>query len=122
MPALHGSIALGDHWHLGLSVTSPWGLVTRYSVDFIGRYHALTSSLRTLNIVPSVSWRPQPNLAIGAGLQIQYADARLSQAVDFGAVGFLNPALRRAGYHPGAADGRTTVTGDDVAVGWQAGI
>ena len=122
VPALHGSIALGDHWHLGLSVTSPWGLVTRYSVDFIGRYHALTSSLRTLNIVPSVSWRPQPNLAIGAGLQIQYADARLSQAVDFGAVGFLNPALRRAGYHPGTADGRTTVTGDDVAVGWQAGI
>lgn len=56
----------------------------RYPADFIGRYHALTSSLRTLNIVPSVSWRPRPNLASGARLQRRYADARLSQAVDFG--------------------------------------
>jgi long-chain fatty acid transport protein len=121
LPAMHGSIALGDRWHLGLSVTSPWGLVTKYPADFIGRYHALTSSLKTVNIAPSVSWRPLPNLAIGAGLQIQYADARLSQAADLGAVGFLNPALRRAGFRPGGADGRATVTGSDTAVGWQVG-
>jgi long-chain fatty acid transport protein len=121
LPALYGSVALGEHWHLGLSITSPWGLVTKYPADFIGRYHALTSSLRTVNITPSVAWRPLPNLAIGVGLQIQYADARLSQAVDLGAVGFLNLGLRRAGFRPGAADARATVTGDDIAVGWQVG-
>ncbi|MBL6082693.1 outer membrane protein transport protein [Belnapia sp. T18] len=121
VPALHGSVALGERWHLGISVTSPWGLVTKYPADFIGRYHALTSSLRTINITPSVAWRPLPNLAVGAGLQIQYADARLSQAVDLGAVGFLNPALRRAGFRPGVADSRATVTGDDTAFGWQVG-
>ena len=111
VPALHATTALGAELRLGLSITSPWGLVTKYPSDFIGRYYAQTSSLRTINIAPAVSWQVRPNLAFGAALQIQYASARLSQAFDFGAL------IRR----PGFADGRTTVTGDNTAVGWQIG-
>jgi long-chain fatty acid transport protein len=107
LPALHVSTALGEDWRLGLSVTAPWGLSTKYPADFIGRYHALTSSLRTINVAPSVAWRPLPNLALGGALQIQYADARQSTALDFGA--------------PRLADGRATFTGDETAVGWQVG-
>ena len=121
VPALYGTTALAEDWRLGVSVTSPWGLVTKYPADFIGRYHALTSSLKTFNIAPAVSWRPLPNLSLGAALQIQYADARLSNAVDFGSVGFLNPQLRALGFRPGAADGRSTIDGDSTAVGWQLG-
>jgi long-chain fatty acid transport protein len=91
--------------------------VTKSPADAISRYHALTSSLRTVDIVPALSWRPLPNLAIGAGLQIQYATARLSNAVDFGAVG----AAARLPFLPGSRDGRATVTGNDTAVGWQIG-
>jgi long-chain fatty acid transport protein len=121
LPAFHASTALADNWRLGFSVTSPWGLVTKYPADSIGRYHALTSSLRTINLAPSIAWRPLPNLAFGTALQIQHADARLSNAVDFGAIGFLNPALRTAGSRPGLADGRATLTGDNTAVGWRIG-
>lgn len=118
VPALYGTAAVGDAWRLGLSVTAPWGLVTKYPADFIGRYHALTSSLKTINIAPAISWRPMPNLAVGVALQIQYADARLSNAVDFGSIGALS---RIPGFVPGARDGRGTITGDDTAVGWQIG-
>ena len=121
VPAFHASTALGEQWHLGLSLTSPWGLVTKYDNGFIGRYHAITSSLRTINVTPAVAWRPVPELSIGVALQIQYAAARLSSDVDFGAIGALTPALSRAGFRPGSADGRSTVTGNDTAFGWLIG-
>jgi len=117
VPAGYASTALGQDWRLGLSVTAPWGLVTKSANDAISRYHALTSSLRTTDISPAVSWRPLPNLAFGAALNIQYASARLSSAVDFGAVG----AAARLPFIPGSRDGRSTVTGDDTSVGWQLG-
>lgn len=121
VPALYASTGLAPGWRVGIGITSPFGLVTKYPADFVGRYHALTSSLRTINVTPSVSWQPTPTLAFGAGLQIQHASAKLSSAVDFGGVGFLNPQLRAAGFRPGAFDGRSTIDGTDLAVGWQLG-
>ncbi|MES2710670.1 MAG: TonB-dependent receptor [Pseudomonadota bacterium] len=117
IPAFYTSIALGTDWHVGLAITSPFGLVTKYDSDFIGRYHGLTSELRTINITPSVAWRPIETLSIGAGLQIQHADARISNAVDFGAI----LAGRGARVTPGSLDGRATLSGDDLAFGWQVG-
>jgi long-chain fatty acid transport protein len=121
VPAFYASTALNEQWRLGLAVTSPWGLVTKYPDDYIGRYHALTSSLRTINITPTLAWRPLPNLSIGVGLQIEYATARLSNAVDFGAVGALTPALFAAGFRPGRFDGRGTISGESTDLGWQIG-
>ncbi|MBR0643207.1 OmpP1/FadL family transporter [Plastoroseomonas hellenica] len=117
VPATYATVALGDQWHIGLGITSPFGLITKYGPDFVGRYHAQTTSLRTINITPAVSWRPTETFSIGAGLQIQYADARLSSAVDFGGV----LAGRGAAVLPGSRDGRSTLTGDDTAIGWQIG-
>jgi long-chain fatty acid transport protein len=118
VPAFYATTALSDQWRFGVGMSSPWGLVTKYPNDYIGRYHALTSSLKTLNITPSISYRPLPNLAFGAAAQIQYADARLSSAVDFGSIGTI---ARIPGYAPGRFDGRSTIRGDDTAVGFQLG-
>jgi long-chain fatty acid transport protein len=120
VPAVYTSAQLSPEWAIGLSVTSPFGLVTKYDNDFIGRYHALTSTLRTINVAPTVSYRPLPWLSIGASLQIQHAYARISQAVDFGAAGAL-AGLGPFGILPGTRDGRGTVRGDDIAVGWTVG-
>lgn len=119
VPATYATTELAPGWRFGLAVTSPWGLVTKNPADSIARYHALTSSLRTVNITPAVSWQALPNLAIGAGLQVQYASARLSSGLDFGAVG---AAQRIPGFAPGTRDGRSTVTGNDTAVGFQVGM
>ncbi len=118
VPALYSTLQFAPDWHFGLSVTSPWGLVTKQAEDSIARYHALTSSLKTVNITPAVSWQVLPSVSIGAGLQIQYASARLSNAVDFGAIG---AAQRIPGFVPGARDGRGTVTGDNTSVGFTLG-
>ena len=120
VPAVYTTAQLSPEWAIGLSVTSPFGLVTKYDTDFIGRYHALTSSLRTINVAPTVSYRPLPWISIGASLQIQHATARISNAVDFGAAGAL-AGLGPFGFAPGRFDGRATVRGDDIAVGWTVG-
>ncbi|WP_376087570.1 OmpP1/FadL family transporter [Roseomonas sp. CCTCC AB2023176] len=123
VPSSYATHRLNDQVAFGLAFSAPFGLVTKYPGDSIGRYQALTSSLRTVNVTPSVSVRPLPNLSIGVGLQFQYASARLSNAVDFGAIGAAaSPAFRALGFAPGNRDGRATVEGTDWDIGWQVGV
>jgi long-chain fatty acid transport protein len=120
--SIYGSLPLGERVRLGLSVTEPFGLVTKYPADYIGRYHALTSFLRTIDITPSIAWRPLDNLSLGASLIIQQADAHLSNAVDGGAVILAqNPAAALLGVRPGGADFRSTLRGSSTGVGFQLG-
>ncbi|WP_158292193.1 OmpP1/FadL family transporter [Paracraurococcus ruber] len=118
VPATYATIQLAPDWHFGVGITVPWGLVTKSPADSIARYHALTSSLRTVNVTPALSWQALPNLSLGIGLQVQYASARLSTGIDYGAIG---AAQRIPGFVPGARDGRSTVTGTDTTVGVQLG-
>jgi len=96
----------------GLSVTTPFGLATQYDDNWVGRYHAVESDVKTININPSFSARVSDKLLLGAGLNIQYIDVTLSSAVDFGS--FLGA--------PQAIDGFAKLTGDDISVGWNIGM
>jgi len=96
----------------GLSVTTPFGLATQYDDNWVGRYHAVESDVKTININPSISSRVNDKLLLGAGLNIQYVDVILSSAIDFGS--FLGS--------PQAVDGFARLTGDDISVGWNIGM
>lgn len=117
--SLYATAEITPEWHVGLAVSAPYGLTTKYDTTSIARNYALTSFLRTYNITPSVAWQPLPELSVSAGLQIQVADARLSNAVDFGTLG---AGLRIPGFVPGQGSGIATLKGDDTAVGWQVGL
>ncbi|HEX5515091.1 MAG TPA: porin [Gammaproteobacteria bacterium] len=119
VPALYGVLPLDLNLSAGLAITSPWGLSTNYRSDWIGRYYALNSKLRTVNITPSLAWRPLPNLSLGLGFQAQYAKADLSNAIDFGTLG---AAARLPGALPGRQDGKARVKGQDWGYGFTAGI
>ena len=82
----YGDLSVG----IGLSV--PWGLETDYNPGWVGRYQALRSKLTTYDIQPTVAYRLWDRLSLGASVDIQYASARLTRAVDFGALG-LQQAL-----------------------------
>ena len=107
VPAGYFVYSINDDLKVGLSANGPWGLVTDYGDSWIARYHGIRSDLRTYNFVPTVSYRINPMITIGGGVQIQYAKAKLSQSSDFGA--------SRLG-RPGALDVKSDVTGDDW--GW----
>jgi long-chain fatty acid transport protein len=72
---------------VGVGLSAPFGLETDYDPGWVGRYAALRTKLITLDIQPTVAYRVFDRLSIGASLDIQYASARLSQAIDFGGIG-----------------------------------
>jgi len=96
---------------LGVGVNSPFGLKTEYDYGWVGRYQALTSDLKSLNINPSLAWKVNDWLSLGAGFSAMWLKADLSNAVDFG-------TLLKA---PQALDGQVRLTGDDWGWGWNLG-
>ncbi|WP_404378790.1 OmpP1/FadL family transporter [Caenispirillum salinarum] len=119
IPAAYAMYDVSDDWKIGLAVNVPFGLVTDYSDNWVGRYHALKSDLRTIAIQPSVAHKVNDWLSVGGGLVVQHAEAELTKAVDFGTIGagFGIPGLT-----PGLNDGKTKVTGEDFSVGYTLGI
>ena len=43
VPNLYYMYRLSDQWKAGIGVTAPYGLVTEYDQDWVGRYYALTA-------------------------------------------------------------------------------
>ena len=121
LPSFFSVAPIGDDWRVGVAFTNPWGLATNYPNDSTQRYHALSSKLATYNLEPAVSYKVSPALAIGAGVQIQYITARLTNAVDYGAVGTAAGVGRLTG-GLGAADGRATLDANDWAASFHIGF
>lgn len=112
IPTLYLTTGVTDRLKLGLAVGVPFGLGTEYDSDWVGRYQAIKSDISVVNINPAIAYRLTDTLSIGAGVDIQYLDAELSNAVDFGSfLGF-----------PQALDGRATLSGDNWAVGYNLGL
>ncbi|WP_299620974.1 OmpP1/FadL family transporter [Pelagibius sp.] len=114
--ATYAMISPAEDLRLGLGVTAPFGLKTSNEEGWIGRYHALDSRLTTLNINPTLAYRINSYLSVGAGFVAQYADAKLSNAIDFGTIG------AGLGGTPGAEDGRAVVRADDWGFGFTLGL
>ena len=81
VPNAHAVWKLNDKFNLGISVTSPWGLVTDNDSDFAGRFYGTTSKIQTINLKPVLAYRFDNGLSVGFGPQIQQMDASLSKAV-----------------------------------------
>ncbi len=117
---------------IGLGVTAPWGLVTEYDAGWVGRFQAIKSSIKTINVNPSVSWKASDSLALGLGLNVQHMSAEFTNQVNYagallsaaalngiapGSAGFNAIAAATAGLESGAR-----VKGSDNAYGWNAGL
>lgn len=114
IPMLYGMMNLRPDLRLGLSITVPWGLSTSYPSEWIGRYHALDSEIKSLNFTMVLAHQLTNKLSIAGGPQAQYLHANLSSAIDFGSVLIGTPSL--------ALDGKTEVTGDDWGYGYKIGL
>ena len=109
----------------GLGINSPFGLVTKYDDNWLGRYSEVTTSLKTVNVNPSIAYRVNDLLSIGFGVNAQYVRAKLRQAIDFGSVcvaAIGAAACGGLGLAVQANDGTGYVSGWDVGFGYNAGI
>lgn len=70
---------VNDKLVLGLALVSPFGLTTDYNEDSVLRFDALNSSVRTVDIVPTIAYSFNDHFIVGAGFQAQYMKAHFSQ-------------------------------------------
>ena len=93
-------VPINKEWTFGLGVNAPFGLVTEYDSGWLGRYQAIKSDIKTMNINPAISWQVLPKLSLGAGASYQQIKANVHQQ---------RQLLRRAAQGrggPSRADGR----------------
>jgi long-chain fatty acid transport protein len=119
VPAFYAMLPLSADLRLGLGINAPFGQETRFPADWIGRYHALRSELRTVNLNPALAFRVNRFLTLGAGLQIQRIETALSNAIDFGMIG---AAAGIPGAVPAAQNGEARVRGEDWSLGFNLGL
>ncbi len=82
VPSGYFSYQINPSLWVGLSVNAPFGLSVSFPNAWAGRdYAAGDSHLRTYNATPSVAYRINDWISVGAGVQFQYADAALSRGV-----------------------------------------
>jgi long-chain fatty acid transport protein len=134
IPQLYAVMPLSKALAVGMTVNVPFGLKTQYDNGWMGRFQALTSEVRAFNFNPALSYRVSDQLWLGAGLNIQYLDADLTNAFNYAAVvvqgataNNVPPAQIAAWLNPSSPitiaglQGSASVTGSDTAMGWNVG-
>jgi long-chain fatty acid transport protein len=106
-PDAAAAFRLGRHLAIGIVLASPFSYTSDYDPAGWERYSAIRTRLFTIDVQPSIAWSPTPALSIGAGVNADYADALLSNAL---------PNLA-----PGSPDARLTLKGKGWDFGWSAG-
>ncbi len=128
VPNLYITHRLNNSWALGLGLNAPFGLTTDYNNNWVGRYTAVKSELLTVNINPSIAYRMSDQFSVGVGMNVQYADVELTNALDSSTICLATAAAPVCGANwglgtPGnrAVDSKQKLTGDDWSLGWNFG-
>ncbi len=120
LPTLYYAADVNDHVKIGLGVFSPFGLKTEYDSQWVGRYDAIKSELKTININPALAFKVDDRLSLGFGINAQYISAELSNALDFGSVCAMAAIDTCAA--PQARDGELNLKGNDWGWGYNLGL
>lgn len=84
LPEFNVMYSVSPKLKLGLSVNVPFGLTTEYDSNWIGRYHALKSELKTIDVAPSIAYKVTDSFSVGVAFVLRKAEAELTNAVDYG--------------------------------------
>lgn len=89
----------------GIGISAPFGLGSEYDDGYFARYDSTDTSLKTINIQPSLAYKATDWLSVGGGIDVQYADANLkSNASNV------------------VSEGLSTLKGDDWSLGYNIGL
>lgn len=106
---------------LGLGINAPFGLTTEWEADWVGRFHAIKSEVKTINVNPTLAWKINNVVSVGGGVSLQRLSAELSNAVSYRAVALATGNAGLIGATPAGAEGPAVVEGDDLGWGWNLG-
>ncbi len=85
VPNVYFAMDVAPNWKAGVGVSVPFGLKTEYDPNWIGRFQAIKSDIKTYNINPSVSYKLDDKMSFGFGLNYQRIEAEFTNAINIGA-------------------------------------
>ncbi|NPA71589.1 MAG: transporter [Gammaproteobacteria bacterium] len=111
VPNFYWKGKLSDY-DIGLGVTVPFGQHVSYDDQWVGRYHATETNLKTLNLNPAMAKKINDQLSIGFGLNAQYVNLIMESK--------LNNALVTGGVDTSTANAK--LEADSWAFGYNLGL
>ncbi len=99
--------SLSGELKLGIGINAPFGLATKYSDDWVGKYQSVEAEIVTVNVNPAIAWKATSDLSLGFGINIQYIEATLNNRIDFSLLG--------------GPDGFAHLEADDISYGFNLG-
>ena len=136
LPSLYLTHELNDEIDVGFGVHAPYGLAADYDDDFVGRFFADETELTAIAFTPSISVSNGRGLSMGVGLNVIYAEGRLTryqdlagqvyqtasaQAIEAGASQQQADQLARQAVN-GAPEPYADIEGDDMGVTFRVGF
>lgn len=126
LPNFYFTHEVSDTIDVGFGIHAPYGLAADYENDFVGRYFADETELTAIAFTPSVAINNGQGLSMGIGLNIMYAEGRLSKFQDYSGAYFLAQQKANAAgvplngepFKPGYAD----IEGDDIGITARVGF
>lgn len=95
---------------IGYGLSTPFGLSNYYGPTAFSRYDSTKTRLATFNHSLVAAYKASDKISIGGGIDVQQAAAKLDRSV----------LITSAG--PVLLDAQTSLKGDDVSIGWNAGV
>lgn len=100
------SAQLSDSLWAGIGVTAPFGLASEYDDGWFGRFDSTKTELTVIDVQPTIAYKVNNWLSLGAGVNIQHASADLRNAQVLGA----------------GIEGTSKLEGDDISAGYSFGV
>ena len=69
---------VNDKLTVGAALNVPFGMITKYDTRWSGADHGVTSKVITATLTPMAAYKLTDKLSVGAGVQMQYIKARLT--------------------------------------------
>ena len=109
-PHLYVTIPLGKSFTAGLGVFSPFGVGTKWPLDWDGRFQVTSISVRTTSINPTLAWQPAAAVSVAAVVNVSFVDLKYRRALNLAAFG------------TGMPEGDVSLEGDARALGFNGGV
>ncbi len=118
VPNFYLSWQIDPQLFAGVGVNAPFGMMTDYDANWMGRFHALKSSIETININPTLAYKVNDTFSVGVGLNWQRIEAELNKGINYS---FLASAGGVPGV-PNNTEGSNSIKGSDSAWGFNFGF
>ena len=102
VPNFYGQYRLNEKLVAGMGLYVPYGLSADYKNNWFGTTHGQYSGITVVNLTPALSYSFTNELAVGVGINVQYAQAHLTGGLPI--------------------QGTTNMRADDMGLGYIVGI